>query len=323
MPQSRQACAVAPTISSRALGERRPAPRSASSSSEPLNWTKATVTVRCSPRSGSCSRMCGREAGRRVGLRARGGGVDLVGWAARGQELAGRSPAGARQSAGSAAAVADASRTSPASARPSQRDDLAGERAGDDQVARVAAREEQVRGARGDADRHPQPPHRGRRAGNPQRAERLLHAERRRRAARLVAGPGEHRQHRVAAELEDLAALGADRRAHRDEHGGDRVGQRLGADPAPAREALAERREARDVAEDVGGLELAPGPVGLGVEPDQVGRRQIAGQLRGSLRGHGFMSGHRHRRIIARGDARRHYGVIAALIVNAVLVGAL
>ena len=111
------------------------------------------------------------------------------------------------------------------------RDNLGGQRAGDHEVARVLTRQEEVRVARRDADRHRQAPHRRGRPGHTDRGECLLHPDRRRGAVGLVPGAGEHREERVAAELEDLAALGADRVAHRHEHGGDRVGERLGAHP--------------------------------------------------------------------------------------------
>ena len=243
------------------LGERLRALR-ASSPSEPWNWTNATVTLRCSPRSGSWSRMCGARPG--VGSASGRGswGLGVVRSRARADQERADPVLGARRATrpGAPSRSPSASRTSPASASALARDDLARQRAR--RRSGHAGPRPPGRGA--PSPRRRRPTSRGavtaaRRARDPQRA-RAPPASPGPPPRRAPRGPGPVNIARTASPPNLRISPPSTRIAasHRAEHRGDRLGQRLGADPPAAREALAQRGEARDVAEHVGRLELAP-----------------------------------------------------------------
>ena len=122
-------------------------------------------------------------------------------------------------------------------------------RAGDDRLAVRAAGEEQVQRAGVDADRHAQRragAGRGERAGGAQRA---AHADRGAARALGVAVALEEQEQRVAAELQQAAAVRVGDLEQRGERAADRVADLLGALGADAGQPLGEPREARHVGE--------------------------------------------------------------------------
>ena len=93
-----------------------------------------------------------------------------------------------------------------------------------------------------------------------------------------MAGPGEQEQERVAAELQEAAALAVRDREQLGEAAPDGVGELLGADLPALGQPLRELREARDVDERHGSLDFLIRPVGVvgdpvDDEPGQVGPR--------------------------------------------------
>ena len=128
---------------------------------------------------------------------------------------------------------------------------------GDEQLAMDAAGHEEVEQPGADADRHPQ---HDRAAAQVQPADAIDGA------LHLPGGPGrplrvvgavEHEEQRIAAPLEEAGAPVVGLVEERREHAIERVAHELRADLALAREALGQRREARDVDEDEGRLDLA------------------------------------------------------------------
>ena len=123
----------------------------------------------------------------------------------------------------------------------------------------------------------------GRRSRPTDRAKRSPHLECRASGSACVLLAVVEQQQRVAAELEQAAALCVRDAEERGERRVHHLGDLLGARSAEAREALRHRGEARDVDECDGSLDLAPRCRGLVAEPlerqprderDEIGRRR-------------------------------------------------
>ena len=125
----------------------------------------------------------------------------------------------------------------------------------DEELAMGAADEEEVELAAVQALRHPQRHLPGRRLQPPDVAQHAAHAERRAARAGEVPVALEEQQEGVAAELQEVAAVGVGDAEQRAERRADRLDELLGALAAAAREALGELREPGDVREQQRGVE--------------------------------------------------------------------
>ena len=110
--------------------------------------------------------------------------------------------------------------------------------------------------------------------------ELLAHRDRGAAGPCFVTGPGEQQQERVAAELQEAPALGVRDREQLGEAAPDAVGEVLGTDLSALGQPLREIREARDVDERDGSLDLLIRPVD--VVGDPVDDEPRAGRARGS-----------------------------------------
>ena len=152
---------------------------------------------------------------------------------------------------------------------------------GDQQLAVDAAGHEEVERAGADPDRHPQ---HDRAAAQVQPADAIdgaLHLPGRPGRPQRVVGAVEHEEQRVAAPLEQAGAPVVGLVEERREHAVERVAHELGADLALAGEALGQGREARDVDEDEGGLDLA---MELRSGPPAASRRRVAARTAAGTR---------------------------------------
>ena len=109
----------------------------------------------------------------------------------------------------------------------------------------------------------------GRRSRPADRPKRPAHLERRPSSPACVLLAVVEQQQRVAAELEEAAALRVGNAEERRERGIHHLGDLLGPCSAEARETLRHGGEARDVDECEGSLDLAPRCLGLVAEPLQ------------------------------------------------------
>ena len=117
-----------------------------------------------------------------------------------------------------------------------------------------------------------------------------------------VVGAVEHEEQRVAAPLEQAGAPVVGLVEERREHAVERVAHELGADLALSREPFGEGREARDVDEDEGGLDLAVELGRVGAEPIDDESRHVRPQEFVLRRVH---AGRRHDPALG-GCGRRH-----------------
>ena len=140
-------------------------------------------------------------------------------------------------------------------------------RPGDEQLAMRLADEEELEAAGVEAGVHLQLDGAGRRPRPSDRAQRPAHLERRARRARCVVVALVEQQQRVAAELEQAAALRVGDGEQRREGRVHDLGDLLRAGSAEAGEPLGHRREARDVDERERSVDLAPDRLGIVAEP--------------------------------------------------------
>ena len=143
-----------------------------------------------------------------------------------------------------------------------------------------------------DADGHAQPDVPGRCRERAHRTQRAAHFDGGAAAASGVTGSGEEQEHGIAAELQQVRALLVGGGEQPGEAAAHHLRHLFGADLALAREALGHRREAGDVHEHEGAIDLAP--VGVGSLPRPFDEQ--AGKVRGKITAHTVLWYEMHRK---------------------------